>query len=477
MKKYIVAFIELEWFSLNLEDFTDFNNTIDFDYRNTLITFQTSDLIREINSKNRKALPSIIDLESFDKQMSQEGKEFRDYDNWKALYFLRHNKVIDSDFKLTKENIKVFLEHLALLFISLLSKDETEFDRFNNIELEVNRIIHSRQVQGVRIDPEIATKRCAELEKNIYTIKNILQLEHNIFMPDKDEAQKDYLIKNKYNIIQSFLYSFKIRRKNDMVCNLFYELIRNQQDLDSLLYIVSHWGGTERTYPLYLGFGTITSRIILRQPSLQNLRKSNRDIIIPDIGMKLLYIDYSQFEAGILASLSNDELMIALYNSDIYSDLAEKVLKNVEDRKEAKILFYRYMYGDNTLPKEALSYFQKFRSLVKYKNQVEEELSLSKKVGSGFGNFRYSFEDVTNWALSHKIQSTASYIYKTALIRVYKEVKSANFLIPMHDGTVYQIDAIKYEDSKTRIEKIYINEFKKVCPQIQPRINCSEIFQ
>jgi DNA polymerase I-like protein with 3'-5' exonuclease and polymerase domains len=129
------------------------------------------------------------------------------------------------------------------------------------------------------------------------------------------------------------------------------------------------------------------------------------------------------------------------------------------------------------LPKEALTYFQRFRSLVKYKKQIEEELSLSKKIGSEFGNFRYSFEDDANWALSHKIQSTASYIYKTALIRVYKEVKSASFLIPMHDGTVYQIDAIKYEVSKLLIEKIYIDEFKKVCPQIEPRISCSEIFQ
>lgn len=477
MKKYIVAFIELEWFSLNIEDYADFNKIIDFDYRNTLITFQTSDLIREINSKNRKYLPSIIDLESFDKQMSQEGKEFREYENWKALYFLRYNKIIDSEFKLSKENIKVFLEHLASLYISLLSKDESEFNRFNKIELEINRIIHSRQLLGIRINPEIANKRCAELEKKIYTTKNILQLEHNIFMPDKAEAQKDYLNKNKFNLIQSLLYSFKIRRKSDEVCNLFYELIRNQQDLESLLYIVSHWGGNERTYPLYLGFGTITSRIILRQPSLQNLRKSNREIIIPDVGMKLFYIDYSQFEAGILASLSNDKLMIALYNSDIYSDLAEKVLKNIEDRKEAKIMFYRYMYGDNTLPKEAYSYFQRFQSLVKYKKQIEEELLLSKKIGSEFGNFRYSFEDESNWALSHKIQSTASYIYKTALIRVYKDVKSASFLIPMHDGTVYQIDAIKFEETKNRIEEIYKAVFKKVCPQIEPKLNRSEIFQ
>ncbi|HZK93139.1 MAG TPA: DNA polymerase [Prolixibacteraceae bacterium] len=477
MKKYIVTYIALEWFSLNIDDYGDFKKSNVFNSKNIIITFQTSDLIRELNSKGRKLLPAIIDLECFDKQMSQEGKEFREYANWKALNFLRHYKIIDSEFKLNKDNVKQFLEYLASLYKSLLLKDESEFNRFNDIEIDINRIIHLRQIQGVRVNLDIANKRCVDLEKTIYALKNILQLHHNIFTPDDIETQKDYLIKNKFNIIQSLLYSFKIRRKSDEVCNLFYELIRNQQDLDSLLYILSHWGGNERTFPAYLGFGTITSRIILRQPSLQNLRKSNRDIIIPDNGMKLFYVDYSQFEAGILASLSNDKTLIDLYNSDIYSDLAEKVLDNKDDRKEAKIIFYRYMYGDNSLKKEAQLYFHKFKKLVKFKSQIEKDISIDKKIGSAFGNFRYLFNDESNWALSHKVQSTASYIYKIALLRVYKEVKSAHFLIPMHDGTVYQINRIGYDDSKSKIEAIYKDVFRKLCPQIEPKLNCSEKFQ
>jgi hypothetical protein len=477
MKTYIVVFLELEWYSLNIEDFDDFKSSLVSNHRNTIITFQTSDIIREYKSKDKKILPTIIDLESFDKQMSQEGKEFRDYDNWKALNFLRRYKIIDSEFKLTKGNVKLFLEHLASLYKLLLDKDEIEASRFTNLEIAINKIIHSRQMQGVRVNLEIAKNRCVELEKKIYTIKNQLQLQHKIFTPDDFETQEHYLNKKKFKIIQSLYYSFKIRRKGDEICNLFYELIRNQQDLESLLHILAHWGGKERTYPLYIGFGTITSRIILHQPSLQNLRKSNRDIIIPDVGMKLLYIDYSQFEAGILASLSNDSLLIDLYNSDIYSDLAEKVLGNKADRKEAKIVFYRYMYGDTTLSKEAVTYFQKFKILGKYKSQIEEELKINNKIGSNNGNYRFSLNIESNWALSHKIQSSASLIYKIALIRVYEEVKSAQLLIPMHDGTLYQINEDIYDISKKRIESIYKNVFKNACPQIEPNLTCSDIFQ
>jgi DNA polymerase I-like protein with 3'-5' exonuclease and polymerase domains len=477
MKTLIIIFIETNWYSLDIDNFDDFNNTLIHNSKNTLVTFQTSDLIREIKSKEIKSLPKIIDLESFDKQMSQEGKEFRNYSNWKALNFLKHHKEIDSEFKLTKENIKSFLEKLSVLYNKLLNKDKQELKRFNELEIDINKLIYKRQKLGVRINLEIAKERCKELEKLIYTIKNNLQLNYNIFTPDNIKSQKKYLDKKKYKIIKSYLYTFKIYRNTDKICNLYYELLRNKQDLNSLLFIVSQWGGMERTYPSYFGFGTITSRIVQRQPSLQNLRKTNRDIIIPDTGMRLLYVDYSQFEAGILASLSNDETLIELYNSDIYSDLAEKVLNNKEDRNEAKILFYRYMYGDNSLKKEAKAYFKKFVNLEIFKISLEDKLLETTKIGTEHGNYRYALDENNTWALSHIVQSTASYIYKKALIEVQNNVKSANFLIPMHDGTVYQINKSEYEKVQSEIEKIYKEEFKKVCPQIEPRLNCKDKFE
>jgi len=85
-------------------------------------------------------------------------------------------------------------------------------------------------------------------------------------------------------------------------------------------------------------------------------------------------------------------------------------------------------------------------------------------------------DENNSWGLSHIIQSTASYIYKKALIRVVKEVKEAEFLIPMHDGTVYQINELHYDDLQILIENIYKEEYKKVCPKIQPRVNCKDRF-
>lgn len=103
--------VESQWYSLNLDNFEEFNSDIFLMFRRTdqIITFQTSDLIRELYSKNHKTiLPNIIDLESFDKQMAQEGKEFKEYKEWKAISFLRHHKVIDSGFDLNSKNFKLF---------------------------------------------------------------------------------------------------------------------------------------------------------------------------------------------------------------------------------------------------------------------------------------------------------------------------------------------------------------------------------
>ncbi|MEO4004304.1 DNA polymerase [Flavobacterium sp. CAU 1735] len=474
MNKYITMLIGSQWHSLNVHDFNDYKNELIYNFQNTYITFQTSDLIREFKSKESKRLPGIIDLESFDKQMSQEGKEFREFKNWRVLNFLRHNRVIDSKFELKESNFKMLLELLATLYLRLLEKDNTEKERFEKIETHVNKIIYERQLKGIRIDSNLAKQKCSELEKEIYKIKNDLQLEHNIFSPDDEKFQLIYLKSKGYNIIKSSLYTFKVHRNEDKVSKLLYELIRKQQDLDSFIYILSHWGGKERTYPDYYGFGTITSRVILRQPSLQNFRKSNRTIIIPDKGMKLLYVDYSQFEAGILASLSDDKDLIELYNTDIYSNLAENVLENKTLRSDAKIIFYRYMYGDNTLSENSKRFFKKFKKLEQYKQKIDVEISTKKKIGSVFGNYRYSFNDEHVWSLSHVIQSTASLIYKNALIRVRKEIRNVDFLIPMHDATLYQVDELQFDQLKARIEDIYKDEFKKICSKINVRINSGE---
>lgn len=244
--------------------------------------------------------------------------------------------------------------------------------------------------------------------------------------------------------------------------------------------MTSHYGGRERVHPYFIGFGSITSRVIVKEPSLQNLRKSNRDIIIPERNKKLLYIDFSQFEAGILAHISKDSKLIKLYNEeDIYSDIVKNALgktPNEENRSNAKILFYRYLYGDDfssdkTIDKKKINtYFNKFTTLNTFKLNLIKESKQNLIVKSIDGNHRIINEENDNiWILSHHIQSIASYIFKKALIDVYNFYVGARLLIPLHDGALYEVYVWDYNDAEKKIKELFTKNFKKVCDSLEAK--------
>lgn len=473
MKQYIVCYSGNKWYFLNLEDGSFTEDTF-ISPQNKYITFQVSDFIRLLKSKKRTSIPEIVDFESLDKQFSQTGKDILGESKWHILKTLRRYEVINENYKI--ESIEDFMLKLHILYEQIILNSNDELERFNELEKKVNKIIYETELRGVKINFQLVEERCEELNRYMYKLKNTFQFEHNIFTPEEKETQFNYIKSKNYKILNSVSNTISLRRKDDEVCDLFYELIRTKKDLKSLIFMISQFGGRDYVHPYFIGFGSITSRIILKEPSLQNLRKKNRDIIVPEIDKALLYIDYSQFEAGILAHVSNDQKLISLYNTgDIYSDIVLKVMnkdtKDHKNRKEAKILFYRYLYGDDFsgdktgIGKKTVKYFEQFTSLTKFKNEL---IIKSKKDGivKSFvqGNHRKLIDQNENiWILSHYIQSTASYIFKKALVDVYEKVKGAKLLIPLHDGALYEIDKNQDQIIQDEINKCFVNNLELVC--------------
>ena len=201
MNKYVIMLIESNWYSLDINNFDNYTTNsnlffLDDDY---VISFQTSDLIRVFNS-NGYSLPNIIDLESFDKQMSQEGKDIRSFDNWKAISMLKYHKMIGNDYQLTPTTFKDFLEQIAMYYINHAENNIDEIDRFNAIETKINRIIYERQKNGLTVNKAIAEEKVSTIEREIYRIKNILQLEYKIFLPDNHKQQVEWLNKKGYTV-------------------------------------------------------------------------------------------------------------------------------------------------------------------------------------------------------------------------------------------------------------------------------------
>lgn len=484
MNEFVICYSGNVWYSLNIQN-NEFKEGLLIVPTDKYITYQSSDLIRFLKAKNTKKVPEIIDLESLDKQFYQSGKDILGYGKWHILKTLRRHEIINEKYRV--ESVEDFVQKLKLLYEHIISSNQEELQRFNGVELKINKIIHQTELEGIRIDPSLVERRCEELNKEIYRIKNIFQQEYNVFTPENKETQLEYLKSKNYKINYSINKTISLLRHNDELCNLFYELYRTEKDLKSLIFMSSQFGGEELTHPYFIGFGSVTSRIIVKEPSLQNLRKSNRDIIVPKENKKLLYIDYAQFEAGILAHVSSDKKLINLYNQgDIYSDMVSKILKrddNKDNRKEAKILFYRYLYGDNfsadrkETTKNIEAYFGKFTELIKFKNELIEKSKKEAIVKSIDGNYRRLQEQNENvWILSHYIQSIASYIFKKSIIEVNEKVRNAKLLVPLHDGALYEANIHQFEDIQNTIKKIFESNFQTICPSLNARAEIKDFY-
>src|SRR5690606_1445660 len=193
----------------------------------------------------------------------------------------------------------------------------------------------------------------------------------------------------------------------------------------------------KRIFPIVDAFGSVTSRIYYKDPSLQNLSKRHRNIISPDEGMALSYVDFGQFEAGIMGALSQDKHMLELFSSgDLYALAAEKIFADTDRRKAAKRLFLSYAYGMKRKSlidaavgfgaerEAAKNFFNQFSRFEQWKSEIWSEFQTNGRVGTAFGNYlsRASSAELTEKekrsAVSQVVQGTASLIFKKALLKL-----------------------------------------------------------
>lgn len=442
-------------------------------------SMQVSDFIREFDKEYiRKNLPILIDVESFVKQFWQKSSPLSTQKKWNFFKFLKENKYLPKEFKIQDSIFDYLGQIAAFIEDTTINSSPEELRRFEEIEIPINKLIYQRQRRGIQIDESIYLELIKTTEENLYGFKNELQLNHNIYSPDKISTQVDILASEGIEIKGSILTIFKSNRSHSEICMLFYNMLRAKNDLSALLYLTAKKGGESRTYPNYYGFGSISSRITLREPALQNLTKSARRVLKPDKESEFIYVDYSQFEAGILASLSNDSKLQKLYDSDIYDDINKNVWGGEKNRGEGKILFYKYMYGIQFRKSKESSYFNSFIKLTKYREEIEGLIKSKGKVGSSFGNVRILDSEDKTIALSHRIQSEASLIFKCALLRISKEIPEVDFVLPMHDAALYQLNT-KIHDKRyieEKIKMIFKNVFASKCSGINHSVKIKDFY-
>lgn len=482
---------------------------------NEIITYNVNNLLNQIRKIYKGTLPLITDIGQMIKINS--GRSKKSYPKGKYPWIIWNQLSNDigihecqklytiirqeSDEQTIIKALEHIVNKLKIYYHQSIQKleDSNELLRFYEIENNIHQILHKRQLEGIHVDTQLLIQLVNKLEINKNALINKLRYKHNIIDLNYKSIrisliEKGFEISSKdydyFNLI-SFLKTSQITSE---LCKDIYTALRVKSDYESLKQYITE--NDNLIYPEFDCIGTITSRILINFPHIQQLKRENRIIFKAKPNYALLYCDYNQFEPGILASLSNDDVMIELYNSeDIYSNFSEYIFGTKALRKEAKLLFLSYLYGMSnkklikcieeviknkglTKNTSATDFFSKFKKLEEFKNlesektinlcYIQSDTSLRRNIKiteEGKGK-----KSENRFILSQLIQGSASYILKKSILDVSKDAE-IEFLIPMHDAVLYQVPIEKFEEKKKFIEACFVKNFKDLCPEINASVD------
>lgn len=234
-----------------------------------------------------------------------------------------------------------------------------------------------------------------------------------------------------------------------------------------------------RMYTTFKQTETRTGRISSAEPNIQNipvrteLGRNFRKFLIAGKGKVLCDADYSQIELRVLASLSNDKVMIETFKQgrDIHAETAESVFRKTAGqsdpdlRRKAKAVNFGIVYGIGafslakdigTTVGDAKRYIDDYLAHFSgVKHYMETNTQSAEKDGYAvtmFGRRRFIPEILSTnkvvkalgkrIAMNTPIQGTAADIIKIAMIRVYrrlkKELPNAKLILQVHDELIVE---------------------------------------
>ncbi len=381
-----------------------------------------------------------------------------------------------------------------------LIQDEGLEKVFYDIELPLQKVLASMEVQGFKLDRQQLLDFGKELRTHIKTLEteiySLAEQEFNINSPkqlgailfEKLGLPAGKKTKSGYStnaeVLEKLAPDYPIVERI-----LEYRTLTklNSTYVEGLLPLVADDGKVHAHFQQMI---TATGRISCTEPNLQNipvrseLGRSLRKAFTADSEDYLLIgADYSQIELRVLASMSQDPGLIKSFNDglDIHRDTASKVF-NVpfdqvtrEQRSNAKAVNFGVIYGmsgfglatELTISRKEAEkyisdYFEKFKAVKAFMDGCKAEARETGSIRTLYGRKRDIPEiKASNFmtrqlgerlAMNTPIQGTAADIIKIAMIRVYdalsKECRDSKLILQVHDELIIQ--AAKSEAEKVR---------------------------
>jgi DNA polymerase I len=238
-----------------------------------------------------------------------------------------------------------------------------------------------------------------------------------------------------------------------------------------------------RIHTTFMQTVAATGRLSSTDPNLQNIpvrteegRRIRSTFCVGDGYTTLMTADYSQVEMRIMAHLSEDDGLIAAFNSgeDLHTTMASRVFDAAPDavtpemRSRIKAMSYGLAYGLSAYglsqqlgvgPEDAKTlmddYFSRFGGVRDYLASVVDDARRTGYTETLLGRRRY-LPDLTSdnrqrremaerMALNAPIQGSAADIVKVAMLAVERRLRSAalrsRLLLQVHDELVLEVAA------------------------------------
>nr|MBA2313207.1 DNA polymerase I [Actinomycetota bacterium] len=249
-----------------------------------------------------------------------------------------------------------------------------------------------------------------------------------------------------------------------------------------------------RVHTTYDQTAASTGRLSSTNPNLQNipvrtdLGKQIRRAFIPAPGRVLLSVDYSQIELRVMAHLSKDPILLAVFEKgeDIHTETAARIFGlgkgelQTRHRSVAKMVNYGLSYGMgasgladrlNVEVQEARAtmdaYFEQFRGVKDFLDQIVTQAHADGFTTTMFGRRRYLPELGSGnprvraigerQALNAPIQGSAADIMKLAMIAVDRGLSASalgtKMILTVHDELVFEVPEAERADALALVER------------------------
>ena len=378
---------------------------------------------------------------------------------------------------------------------------------FHEIEMPLVSVLSRMERNGVRVDADMLRRQSAELAARVDELEAGIHEAAGETFNVASTKQIQYILFEKLGLP---VIGKTAKGQPSTAENVLQELAADGHELPRL--ILEHRGlsklkstytdklpllinpRTGRIHTSYQQAVAATGRLSSADPNLQNIPVRSaegrriREAFIPDLGCKLVSIDYSQIELRIMAHLSEDSGLLKAFADglDIHRATAAEVFgvtpRDVtgEQRRAAKAINFGLIYGMSAFglgrqlgidrasaQRYVALYFERYPGVKRFMDSTRETARERECVETIFGRRLHlrginadRYQDrqyAERIAINAPMQGTAADLIKMAMIRVDEWIAARNtrIILQVHDELVLETPEDRVDEVVETVSSLF----------------------